>query len=96
MSDDGTGAGLTIPGVLIGAKDGAILKSYFIDEIELQEKVEVNVNFPFPLLRDQVEVNLWYSQADRKTQNFILGLGHLMEGLMEDITFKPEFITFDC
>ena len=37
MSDDGTGAGLTIPGVLIGNKDGQILKDYFIRELELQE-----------------------------------------------------------
>jgi len=61
MSDDGTGAGLTIPGVMIGAKDGAILKSYFVNEIELQERVEAQIDFPFPLKRDYVSVNLWYS-----------------------------------
>lgn len=61
MSDDGTGAGLTIPGVMIGSKDGEILKNYFINKLELQERVEVNINFPFPLKRDYVDVNLWYS-----------------------------------
>ena len=61
MSDDGTGAGLTIPGVLIGAKDGAILTDYFLNRIELQEKVEVSLNFLFPLKRNLVDVNLWYS-----------------------------------
>jgi len=35
MSDDGTGSGLTIPGVMIGSKDGEILKNYFINKIEL-------------------------------------------------------------
>ena len=28
--------------------------------------------------------------------NFVLGLGHLLEGLMENIVFKPEFVTFPC
>lgn len=28
--------------------------------------------------------------------NLVLGLGHLLEGLMENIVFKPEFVTFNC
>lgn len=96
MSDDGTGAGLTIPGVMIGSKDGAILKNYFANKIELQDKVEFNINFPFPLKRDYVNVNLWFSLADRKTMNLMLGLGTLLKGLMENIVFKPELVTFNC
>ena len=30
MSDDGTGAGLRIPAMMVGKKDGEILKDYFL------------------------------------------------------------------
>jgi len=41
-------------------------------------------------------VNLWFSLADRKTMNLMLGLGTLLKGLMENIVFKPELVTFNC
>ena len=45
MADDGTGAGLVIPGVMISKKDGDILLEHLTKG---HESAEVVVNFPFP------------------------------------------------
>ena len=42
MSDDGTGAGIRIPSVLIGNRDGKVLKDYMTTG-RSDEKVELNV-----------------------------------------------------
>ena len=46
MSDDGTGAGIRIPAIMIGSKDGDLLKSFF-KYSSPDEKAETSINVQF-------------------------------------------------
>ena len=43
MSDDGTGAGIRIPSVLIGRRDGKKIKEWF-ETASAEDKTKVNIN----------------------------------------------------
>lgn len=46
MSDDGTGAGIQIPAMLISKSDGEILKRFILEnEAELVKKAAINADF---------------------------------------------------
>ena len=49
MTDDGTGAGIRIPSVLIGNADGQKLKNYILTASEEDvKKIKFNINFTPP------------------------------------------------
>jgi hypothetical protein len=97
MADDGTGAGIRIPSILIGNKDGQILKKYLQTATkEDLKKIKFNIEFNAPVKGNTVYIDLWYTNSDRKTMNFVNGLGALLKPIMSDIYFRPKFVTIGC
>ena len=97
MADDGTGAGIRIPSVMIGNRDGKILKNFFKEASgELRKEIVLNLEFNAPKKTNDVKVELWYTHSDRKTLNFVNSLGTLMKPIIDDIEFVPNFVTYSC
>lgn len=65
MSDDGTGAGIRIPSVLVNKKSGKVLLEYI--KQNPQEDIKIMVSFVMPKKQDVVDIKIWYSPSDRKS-----------------------------
>lgn len=65
MSDDGTGAGIRIPSILVNKKSGHVLLEYI--KQNPQEDIKVMVSFVMPKKQDVVDIKIWYSPSDRKS-----------------------------
>ena len=64
MSDDGSGAGLRIPSMMISKKDGdKILK--FMNEATLEELESIRMTASFDMKRpdNRVEYDVWFSST---------------------------------
>ena len=62
MTDDGTGAGIRIPSVLIGNADGQKLKNYILTASEEDvKKIKFNIQFNAPVKGNTVNVDIWYT-----------------------------------
>ena len=97
MADDGTGQGIQIPSILIGNADGQKLKKFFESASKEEVRsIKLNIEFNAPVKGNTVYVDLWYTQSDRKTMNFVNGLGALLEPILSDILFTPRFVTYAC
>lgn len=100
MSDDGSGAGLEIPALLISYRDGQILKNFMkhsdpteISEISLQAKFEMS----HP--DDSVDVDIWYTSNDDRSLVFVRDMKDYLNPLsksQEGINFKPKFVHWSC
>jgi len=74
MSDDGTGAGLRIPAILIGKSDGAKLINYFKYAANDAQDVHLNVNFMSPHPVERAELKFWYTSSDERSLMFLKNL----------------------
>lgn len=81
LSDDGTGAGIEIPAMLINKKQGDILKK-FIQTAPGDEVKALTLKATFePNRLDSNDVNaeLWYTSGNRKALDFIKGIKEYVE-----------------
>lgn len=72
MTDDGTGAGIRIPSMLISKKDGMMLLNWLTKASEDDLKSAVLVaEFEISRPDNRVEYDIWYSSGDQKMLDFI-------------------------
>ena len=97
MSDDGTGAGIRIPSLLIGKESGQILKD-FINNASLHDlqDILIAIQFVHPEKTDNVDIEIWYSPSDDKSLRFVKNMGEFLKPIINDIKFVPNFITWPC
>ena len=65
MSDDGTGAGIRIPSVLVTKKAGKVLLDYM--KLNPNVDIKIAVSFLMPKKQAVVDIKIWYSPSDRKS-----------------------------
>ena len=71
MSDDGTGAGIRIPSMLIGNKDGEKLLAWFKDANQTEkESLVLMSEFVMPS-HDIVDFDFWFTSSSDRAFNFL-------------------------
>lgn len=97
MSDDGTGAGIRIPSILIGHGDGDLLTNFIerANPSEIEE-MELNVHFVNPYPRDKVKFEMWYSSVDDRSLAFLRDMGEFIKPIQNDLEFSPRTVSWSC
>ena len=93
MSDDGTGAGIRIPSMLIGNYQGQILKKYML---ESKEDIVLSFQFIHPRKTKKVKFQIWYPPSNDRSLRFIKNMGEYLKPLVKNIDFEANFITLPC
>jgi len=72
MSDDGTGAGIRIPSVLVSKSDGQKLTDFMrtASQSEL-DQISVLIDFDMTRPDNRVEYDLWYSSSNDLALDFL-------------------------
>jgi hypothetical protein len=72
MSDDGTGAGIKIPSMLISKKDGEKLKNFLLNSDKSDiVKASLTAEFVMENPDNRVEWSLWYTSSNDRGLDFI-------------------------
>lgn len=72
MSDDGTGAGIRIPSMIISKKDGQILKNFLkTASAEVAAQASLSAEFVMSNPDNTVEWSLWYTSSNDRALDFI-------------------------
>lgn len=99
MSDDGTGAGIRIPSMLIGQKDGEILFD-FMDNCTEEELKQIAIMAEFKMThtgdKNVVEFDFWYSSSNDKALDFLEDFAEMDEKLGEEVKLTPHFVFWEC
>jgi hypothetical protein len=99
LSDDGTGAGIRIPALLMTKKDGQKLRDWMLKATK-EELDQIQLQADFLIERkqegDSQEVELWYTSSDDASLDFLRNIARYFEGLMRVIDFEPKFVTHSC
>ena len=97
LSDDGSGAGLHIPAMMISSTDGQKLKNWLYDE-RISGGVELNVQFMMSDRTtehsDHVNIDMWYTSSDHKSIRLIEHLGQYVESTTDEFTINPKIVSF--
>lgn len=98
MSDDGTGAGIRIPAMLINKNDGEKLKKYLLTaKRDLATQVSLTAEFKVPVNENNtVSVDFWYTSSDDKSMDLLLGMKDLLEPIIDKINFRPRPVSWAC
>ena len=98
LSDDGTGAGIRIPSVMIGSKDGQILKEFFTSTGSPQDKKSVRINVKFDAVHRQPrpDITFWYTSSDDRSMSLIKNLGEFFKDILKNIQFIPKTVSYPC
>jgi hypothetical protein len=99
LSDDGTGAGIKIPALLIGKEEGTKLKNYLqVASPEKQRQTSLMAEFLISTLPDNsVHASIWYTSSDKKSLAFIKNFADYVEPILsENLFFEPKFVTWSC
>ena len=78
MSDDGSGAGIRIPSMLISKKDGMKLID-FLQTASKEQIDQIQLMAVFDMTRpdNRVEYDLWFSSSNDKALDFIQDFGKI-------------------
>lgn len=99
MSDDGTGAGIRIPAMLIGKKDGDTLKSFLQTQNNvLRKQTSLTAEFFIkPNSDNSVYSEIWYTSSDKKSLDFIKNIADYVEPILNSkLVIEPKPITWSC
>lgn len=92
MGDDGTGAGIRIPAMLIGKDSGKTL----LDFASVTDGATLSAEFTLAHPNDQVELELWYSSDNTLALDFIKEFDKYVHALKANIKFVPHWVTWSC
>jgi hypothetical protein len=93
MGDDGTGAGIRIPAMLIGKSSGKILKDFAVtSDTEATLMAEFSMANP----HNYSEVEMWYSSNNVEALDFIKEFDKYRHELGSYMYFKPKVVTYTC
>ena len=99
MSDDGTGTGIRIPAMLIGKKEGQILKDFLTKQpLEVSAKASLSAEFVFKNQDNKVKWEMWYTSTNDKALDFIRNFRDNTQLMAADpqIEFTPRLVTWSC
>ena len=100
MSDDGTGAGIRIPALLIGKEDGDKLIEFYNlqspSPLAENHLISMNIEFNMKHPDDFVKSQMWYTSSDDKSLDFIKNMGEYLRPLVKEMSFQPKFVTWSC
>ena len=98
MSDDGTGAGITIPSMLISRKDGELLKQFLTSsDPELAKKASLSAEFVIQNDNNDVVAEIWYTSSNDRALDFIKNFFDDYKKLaFSNLNFSPHIVTWAC
>lgn len=97
MSDDGTGAGLRIPSLLVSKKDGQKLIDWLKNATtEELEQVMVLADFKMKAPDNRVEYDIWYSSSIDLALDFIQDFMKLDREFGKKVLMAPRFVFWEC
>lgn len=98
LSDDGTGAGIRIPAVLINKKQGEMLKQFLIHnkDSDIVKTAFIKADFESSIgMGDNVNAEFWYTSSDDRSLDLINDLAEYIVPI-SNIDFVPKFVTWAC
>lgn len=98
MSDDGTGAGIRIPAVLISKSDGQKIVDWIVHASpEGQKQASIKASFLTEFFDDgKVMVEYWYTSGDDRSLDFVRDISKYVEKLSDVIIWTPRMVTWAC
>jgi hypothetical protein len=86
LSDDGTGAGIRIPAMLINKNDGESLINYLEGTGKDNKEPSLTAEFLMEVSKDNiVDANLWYSSSDDRSLDFIKNMADFIEPIITQV-----------
>lgn len=99
MSDDGSGAGIRIPSMLISKADGAKLVD-FLKTASEEELSQVSFLADFSLKRhdgdNKVDYDIWYSSTSDVALDFIQDFMKIDRAFGAAVKMTPRFVFWEC
>ena len=96
MSDDGTGAGIRIPSMLIGNKDGEKLLAWFKTANQTEKDSLVLMSeFVMPS-HDIVDFDFWFTSSSDRAFNFLEDFTKIEKNLGSLVNFRPRYVFWEC
>lgn len=97
MSDDGTGTGIRIPAMLIGKREGQILKDFLLKQpAEIAAKASLSAEFIFKNQDNKVKWELWYTSTNDKALDFVRNFRDNYQLMGAEAQFNPRIVTWAC
>jgi hypothetical protein len=97
MSDDGTGTGIRIPAMLIGKKEGQILKDFLTKQsAETAAKASLSAEFIMKNQDNKVNWELWYTSTNDKALDFVRNFRDNYKLMGKEATFTPKVVSWAC
>lgn len=91
MADDGSGADISIPSMLMFKTDADKIK----DELEMNRPVQVEMAWSLPTPDDRVEYDLWTTPADKVSKDFLNNFKKIAVALGDKAYFTPHMYIYD-
>mmetsp|Transcript_4394 Transcript_4394/g.7446 ORF Transcript_4394/g.7446 Transcript_4394/m.7446 type:complete len:227 (-) Transcript_4394:755-1435(-) len=97
MTDDGTGAGIRIPSMLISKKDGQKLIDFLQTATQEQlDQIAMMAVFNISRPDNRVEYDLYFSSSNDKALDFVQDFGKINERFGDKVLFTPHYIFSSC
>ena len=97
MSDDGSGAGIRIPSMIISKKDGIKLLDYLATASE-EELSQLTMIAEFDISRpdNRVEYDFWFTQTDDKAMDFLSDFAKVDKMFGDKVLYTPRHVVYGC
>lgn len=97
MSDDGSGAGLRIPSMMISNEDGQkILNWMQTASAEDLESIRIVASFDMRRPDNRVEYDVWFSATQDVALDFFQDFKDIDQRLGEGVLMTPRFVFWEC
>lgn len=93
MVDDGNGAGIRIPAMLITKKDGETIKSFLLDK---QKHIALLASFDLDRPDNRVEYDFWYTSSDDRALDFLRDYKEFHTKMEDKVLMTPHFAFWTC
>ena len=95
MRDDGTGINIMIPAVLISQEDGKILKEYYQENKENQEKLKIHVSIDFEMsVKNKTTIDIFYSSEHFNVYNLLKEFVNYQDKFDHKDLIFPHLVSF--
>ena len=97
MSDDGSGAGIRIPSVLISEKDGERIFDFFLSASS-QDLISTIAVMEFDIRRpdNRVEYDIWYTSNGDTALDFFQDFRKIDASFGKSVLMTPRFVFWEC
>lgn len=99
MSDDGTGAGIRIPSMLISKVDGQKILDFFSTATQAElEQVSILADFTSSKHGEdnKVDYDVWYSSNNDLALDFLQDFMKIDKALGKGVKMTPRFVFWEC